>query len=276
MIVKRRVVRRLGLFFLKGAEPQMLTTRMLDGFGRLQTIQSTAGTTVVSGHAYTYDDAHRRTKITLEDGNHWNIDSANGYNGRGEVIKAYKYYKTGSERFHGRAYEYDDIGNRTSAKSLVCYGYRYYDPVRGRWLSRDPIGERGGLNLYGFVGNDGVNGVDPLGMIVLDQVGPGPGFGSRAAGSMWQSLAGRLDDKEKRALSGKRGMVISTVTANRGIQRCGEKQLVFKGGIQQSYVDRISVNADGEIREQPRSKRVRPFARGEGGEESTRIYFAPI
>ena len=119
MIVKRRGVRRWGLFFLKDAERQMLTTRIHDGFGRLQTIQSTAGTTVVSGHAYTYDDAHRRTKITLEDGNHWNIDSANGYNGRGEVIKAYKHYATDNQRFRGRTYEYsyDDIGNRTSAKS---------------------------------------------------------------------------------------------------------------------------------------------------------------
>jgi RHS repeat-associated protein len=34
---------------------------------------------------------------------------------------------------------------------LVYYGYRYYNPGTGRWLSRDPIGEKGGLNLYGFV-----------------------------------------------------------------------------------------------------------------------------
>lgn len=33
------------------------------------------------------------------------------------------------------------------------------------WLSRDPIEERGGLNLYGFVGNDGVNQVDYLGLV---------------------------------------------------------------------------------------------------------------
>jgi hypothetical protein len=33
-----------------------------------------------------------------------------------------------------------------------------------RWLSRDPIGENGGFNLYGFVGNDPVNFVDPLGL----------------------------------------------------------------------------------------------------------------
>jgi len=32
------------------------------------------------------------------------------------------------------------------------------------WPSRDPIGERGGVNLYGFVGNDGVSGMDILGL----------------------------------------------------------------------------------------------------------------
>jgi RHS repeat-associated protein len=47
---------------------------------------------------------------------------------------------------------------------LLYYGYRYYDPVTGRWPSRDPIGEEGGINLYGFVGNDGVNLWDLLGL----------------------------------------------------------------------------------------------------------------
>ena len=31
---------------------------------------------------------------------------------------------------------------------LVYYNYRYYSPELGRWLSRDSIGEKGGLNLY--------------------------------------------------------------------------------------------------------------------------------
>lgn len=47
---------------------------------------------------------------------------------------------------------------------LYYYGFRYYQPETGRWLGRDPIGEEGGVNLYGFVGNDGVNGWDLLGM----------------------------------------------------------------------------------------------------------------
>lgn len=40
----------------------------------------------------------------------------------------------------------------------------HYDPNIGRWLSRDPIAERGGVNLCGFVGNDGVNSADILGL----------------------------------------------------------------------------------------------------------------
>jgi hypothetical protein len=44
------------------------------------------------------------------------------------------------------------------------YAYRYYDPVTGRWPSRDPIGERGGLNLYGFVSNKPLKWIDILGL----------------------------------------------------------------------------------------------------------------
>ena len=47
---------------------------------------------------------------------------------------------------------------------MAYYGYRYYDPKTGRWPSRDPIGERGGMNLYGFVGNSCLNESDFLGL----------------------------------------------------------------------------------------------------------------
>jgi hypothetical protein len=53
-----------------------------------------------------------------------------------------------------------------NAVHVADYLYRYYDPLTGRWPSRDPIEEMGGINLYGFVGNDGVNGSDYLGMVV--------------------------------------------------------------------------------------------------------------
>ena len=37
---------------------------------------------------------------------------------------------------------------------LVYYNYRHYNPQDGRWISRDPIGEKGGVHLYGFVKNN--------------------------------------------------------------------------------------------------------------------------
>ncbi|MBA4182342.1 MAG: type IV secretion protein Rhs, partial [Anaerolinea sp.] len=46
---------------------------------------------------------------------------------------------------------------------LVYYGHRYYSPSMGRFINRDPIAEAGGLNLYGFCGNDGINRWDYLG-----------------------------------------------------------------------------------------------------------------
>ena len=47
---------------------------------------------------------------------------------------------------------------------MADYGYRYYDPVTGRWPSRDPIGERGGYNLYCFLANACVNFTDDFGL----------------------------------------------------------------------------------------------------------------
>ena len=44
--------------------------------------------------------------------------------------------------------------------------YRAYDPALGMWLSRDPIAENGGINMYAYVGNNPVNYWDPYGLKV--------------------------------------------------------------------------------------------------------------
>ena len=55
---------------------------------------------------------------------------------------------------------------RRTRPRVTYYGYRYYDPVTGRWPSRDPIGEAGGINLYGFGGNDPIWNIDYLGLAI--------------------------------------------------------------------------------------------------------------
>lgn len=50
------------------------------------------------------------------------------------------------------------------------YGYRYYLPQLGRWPSRDPIVEEGGINLYGVVGNDPVSHIDLYGLKFLCRI----------------------------------------------------------------------------------------------------------
>ena len=62
---------------------------------------------------------------------------------------------------------------------LYYFGYRYYEPNFQRWLNPDPIGERGGINLYGYVGNDPISRIDPLGLYNPIS-GPGGSMGSGA------------------------------------------------------------------------------------------------
>lgn len=44
------------------------------------------------------------------------------------------------------------------------HGYRYYSASLGRFINRDPIRENGGLNVYGFAGNNGVGNWDWMGL----------------------------------------------------------------------------------------------------------------
>lgn len=64
----------------------------------------------------------------------------------------------------------DRINDRAYCPGVTDYAYRYYDPLKGRWPSRDPIEERGGVNLYGFVGNRPVYNIDPNGQFAIPAV----------------------------------------------------------------------------------------------------------
>ena len=81
-------------------------------------------------------------------------------------------------------YEYDPFGNTTASSGpsagsmphrfsskyldgetgLYYYGYRYYAPGTGRWISHDPIEEDGSINIYAFTDNESINTTDRLGL----------------------------------------------------------------------------------------------------------------
>ncbi len=57
------------------------------------------------------------------------------------------------------------LGVRTDADTGMAYmRQRWYDPHLQRFISRDPIGLEGGVNLYSYVGGNPVAWVDPMGL----------------------------------------------------------------------------------------------------------------
>jgi len=97
-------------------------------------------------------------------------------------------------------FDYDPYGNPTAAtgshanwpdrryaglfyhptSGLYLATHRAYDPALGRWLSRDPIGEQGGINLYGYVGGNPLTFMDPLGLWTISV-----GFSVYIGGGGW-------------------------------------------------------------------------------------------
>ena len=67
---------------------------------------------------------------------------------------------------------------RHISSGLYYFGLRFYDPNLQRWLNRDPIQESGGINLFGYVGNDPINNIDLYG---LSQEGAEASFGETSS-----------------------------------------------------------------------------------------------
>ncbi|GAK50176.1 YD repeat protein [Candidatus Moduliflexus flocculans] len=89
-----------------------------------------------------------------------------------QVVAAYRYDPFGTLLANTGTFDqpFQFSTKRADARiGIVQYEFRNYLPVIGRWMTRDPLGEAGGLNLYAFVGNNPVNWVDPWGLASCNQ-----------------------------------------------------------------------------------------------------------
>ncbi|ENE6265236.1 DUF4329 domain-containing protein, partial [Escherichia coli] len=147
-----------------------VTQSQFDAVGRLRAQTDAAGRTteyspdVVTGLI---------TRITTPDGR----ASAFYYNHHSQLTSA-----TGPDGLEIRR-EYDEWGNQLNEENphqlqqlirlpgqqydeesgLYYNRHRYYDPLRGRYITQDPIGLKGGWNLYTYPLSP-VNSMDPLGL----------------------------------------------------------------------------------------------------------------
>ncbi|WP_340617101.1 RHS repeat protein [Xenorhabdus entomophaga] len=95
--------------------------------------------------------------------------------GSGQIITQEEYYPYGGTSVwvakNQTEANYKTIrysGKERDISGLYYYGYRYYQPWVGRWLSADPAGTVDGLNLYRMVRNNPISLFDPDGQAPND------------------------------------------------------------------------------------------------------------
>jgi RHS repeat-associated protein len=112
---------------------------------------------------------------------------------------------------------------------LVYYNYRYYNPVVGKWISRDPLEEKGGLNLLAFVVNNPITTIDTNGKDYFSD------FFSQFLGPIVKGTiyAHFLDDSISDFLSGTLGGVLTDKIADITINPKGALNLLaIVGGME--------------------------------------------
>jgi RHS repeat-associated protein len=114
---------------------------------------------LINGNGNTYQVGHDGNKNVgvLVNAASGKLSASYDYDPFGQTLKTVGDFADANPFRFSSQYTDDETG-------LIYYGYRYYNPQLGRWISRDPIEERGGASLYGFVNNDGINNNDVLGL----------------------------------------------------------------------------------------------------------------
>jgi RHS repeat-associated protein len=159
-----------------------------DGIGRMVSITELHGTTTITAKTFVW--CNQYLCQTRDSTGH---SVTNQFFTTGEQINGTNYYYTKDHLGNVRemtdsggvvhaSYDYDIFGRQTKisgdldsdfgytgfyVEKTICLDltwFRAYDSEKGRWLSRDPMGEGIGPNLYNYVKNDVINIFDPLGL----------------------------------------------------------------------------------------------------------------
>jgi RHS repeat-associated protein len=96
--------------------------------------------------------------------------------------------------------DYRFCGKEGRSDRIYYFGYRYFAPWIGRWLSPDPIGQQDGSNLYLYVHDNPISYYDPDGLqttvtpidpgkeIVVRQPRVPPAFARTLTPDKWQAF----------------------------------------------------------------------------------------
>jgi RHS repeat-associated protein len=127
----------------------------LQGAGGVGGLLAITNVTASETHVYAYDGNGNVAGLArASDGS---VSARYDYNAFGEpILIEGAFAEANGIRFSSK---YMD-----SETGYLYYGFRYYNPQTARWLSRDPIDEFGGMNLYGMLSNSSIANVDFLGL----------------------------------------------------------------------------------------------------------------
>jgi RHS repeat-associated protein len=194
-----RRIRKTYFTYSGGWVEQRDTTYLYDGWNIVAEVDANNANATLRTYVWGTDLSGNRTGAGGVGGLLWvnNVQSGltagiqfAAYDGNGNVAGLF----AASDGSNTARYEYGPFGEplrltgslakanpvRWSTKvtddegGLVYYGYRYYNPTTGRWPSRDPFAENGGLNLYGFTRNNPINYVDTDGRQIFPPYQPPP------------------------------------------------------------------------------------------------------
>ena len=151
-----------GVHLLAEVDRNLFVTRRYTYGPGVDNILSMTVTTNGQSYTYYYLKDHQNSVVALTDES-------------GEMVESYSYNAWGRTTVYdanGTELTESAFGNRVCWQGreinwntgLYCFRARWYDPITGRFLSKDPIGISGGLNQYVFCHNNPINRTDPLGL----------------------------------------------------------------------------------------------------------------